>query len=706
MAGATPAVSASIWQLPARHVSRLHRGLRPYLDTDARVLDRMGLPPLAPALAVVGIVVLFALGHLINTNGDSGGNEPYKVLIRDVFTESMPYMILAVAVGLLAPTLGVLFVTAHVVTDLPVALMSPSELEPLPLALVGRAVSWWLLWLLAVEIPVTARSVAPRVNGALAGREGLQLPGAALAAALAAGVLAWVWTQAVTILIRPAFTWTNQSSPTYGAIAPAQETGIILALAAAAVGAAAAWIHLRSDPLAGMPLFAEPSTWPAGVPRIVGDVAAAALLTVALGGVITGTLDIVILFAALVGARPAARWVHQRLGVGQLLAPIPWLLRYIAGFLATYGIGLIVIPPLFNVFIGTEFLPLVITIALGMIVFEFLLAEPRDLAAAQRRVGAGTAALIFMFGGLGFLALAGPVSADNCSGRFDCYPAPFVAAGGSAAAAAAAAANRRNGPPPPPDKKPLEQARRATGLVSKTPGASQLSIPKFLVGKLIGWQLDTAGEISRQMGGDPPRADFDVVETATPLALPPELTATGDLPTAVGDAMRRLAEAQATAIAHGRAAIVSFDRYGGAREAGDRYWIARQAVTVIQHKKAWGAALADAASAIDAYLAALRAQGIESDPVTLEEARAEQDRLRERGLDPDELAACRALGASDEEIETMRQARLATPPEEMAGDTLSRLADVAVAYRAVAGATEALPMPPDPGVAPELSRAA
>lgn len=706
MAGTTRFATASAWQLPARQVSLLHRGLRPYLDTDARVLERLGLPPLAPALAVVGIVVLFAIGHLINTDGAPGGNEPYRILIRDVFTESMPYMILAVALGLLAPTLGVLFVTVHVLTDIPVSLMSPGELEPLPLALVGRAVSWWLLWLLAVEIPVTARSVGPRVNGALAGRPGLQLPGAALATALAAGVLAWVWTQAVTILIRPAFTWTNQFSPTYGAIAPAQETGIILALAAAAVGGVAAWSHLRSDPLAGLPLFAEPSTWPAGVPRIVGDVAAAVLLTVALGGVITGALDIAILFGALLGARPAARWIHQRLGVGQLLAPIPWLVRYVAGFLATYGIGLIVIPPLFDVFIGTEFLPLVITIALGMIVFEFLLAEPRDLPPAERRVGAGTAALMLVAGGLGFLALAGPVSADNCSGRFDCYPAPFVAAGGSAAAAAAAAANRRNGPPPPPDKKPLEQARRATGMVSKAPGGSHLSIPKFLVGKLIGWQLDTAGEISRQMGGDPPRTDFTEVERAVPIALPPELTATDGLPAPVADAMRRMAEAQATAIGHGRAAIVSFDRYGGARQAGDRYWIARQAVTVIEHKKAWGRALADAAAALEGYLEALRAQGIESDLVSVEDARAEHERLRTHGLEPEELAACRALGATEDEIETMRAARLATPPEQMAGDRLARLADVAAAYRAVAGATEALPMPPDPGVAPEIPQAA
>ena len=688
-----------LWTLPARLAGVVHGGVRAAVRGDVALLERLPVPPVAWPLVAVGIPVLAAVLHVVAPIGDPfNSNSPFVFSYADVYTESIPFMVIALLIGLLAPTLGVLFVLSFAVFDLIAAGLSPYELEPMHTAIAGRLVADWLLWLLAVEVPLLVRSAGLNVYEWRATPAGARVLAGAVAAAVSAAVLVWIWSQAVTYLVRPVFTWSSLFSPTYQAIATVQVTGVALAIIGGIAAAVTSGLRLSLAPRAGMPFFVEERRRRPEL-AIIGHLAASVLAVIALGGVISGTFDIALLLIALVAARPIASWGFSRIGGAELLARIPRIIRFVAGFAITYVIGLVVIPPLYDVYLfESEFLPLVITIAIGAVIFEFLLGEPstRAVAAPGMRAAAGgsgvaTLALALLAFGALYLALPSVALADNCSGRLDCNPSPWPAVGGAAGAGAAAGARRwgPKGPPPPPDKGPLDRAARAIGWISKTPGQKHLSVPMKGATALTSWQLDTAREISKSLGGDPPRDDFMEIAVAQPPSLP-EMPTDG-LPPRPAAALRELNAAQLDMIAYGQAAIISFDRYGGARRARDRRWAREQAAAVIRFKKQMGGAATAAADRMDTYLRSLREEGVADEAVTADEIRAYQARLQTQGFTQEEVAAARALGLTDEQIEASRQQQLAADPEMEAGSSQAYFTKVVAAYRELGETLSNLP---------------
>lgn len=231
----------------------------------------------------------------------------------------------------------------------------------------------------------------------------------------------------------------------------------------------------------------------------------------------------------------------------------------------------------------------------------------------------------------------------------------------------------------PPDKPSIKKARQATDLLSKAPGTKQLSIPKMLLGKLLGWQFDSANEISRQLGDDPPRDDYTEIAEASVRGVPP-IPYADYLGPEIVDALERSFRAHQEWRGHAEAAIVSFDRYGGAKKAGAREWVQKQAQAVIKHKQAMAPALRASADAV-------------------QEAWRLSESFKPMGSLPDEMVNqltsvdmdfARGLGIDDGSIASRQEAMSAD--RGIAED--KDIDQIAKAYRQMASSFERLPLPP------------
>lgn len=433
-----------VWTWPARFIGRLHRPLRASIRPDVAFIG--GLPIPSPHLLLPAIVIAIPLVFTL-----------LRITVTDVYTESLIFMALAAAIGFVAPALGVVFVFAHAAFDLIRSIGGTYAYSPFDYLLVvaGRAVSFYLLWLLVVEFPLIARSVpwAVMESGRPAEATTRRAVAAASAAA-AAALMTFVWTQAAPWLVRPVFTWTFAGAPTDPAIIPVQVWGGAIVGVAAATAGVMAWLRIgtaeaehagevKFDDLEDYDLGeleAEPGEGIAFVSRLATHLFAVFVL----GGLITGIIDLVLFGAAALAAQPLAMRVLAAPALRRALVAIPWIVRFAAGFAITFVIGVLVTNAVYQPVLGSEFFPLVVTTTVGLFLFHVLLgaeeAEDRAERAGATRSGAVAAVLAGLALGLAAqLAMPSPALASNCSGLSDCAGA-LASAGGAAAAAAAAAA--------------------------------------------------------------------------------------------------------------------------------------------------------------------------------------------------------------------------------------------------------------------------
>jgi hypothetical protein len=396
------------------------------------LIGAVALPLLAVALPL-----LLALGHL-----SRGGPwtyvleiDPWTVQIYDVFTESVPFMVAAAIVGLAAPAAGVLLVLAYGASDLVVTVLT-GELQPIPGALAGRLVSYALLWLLAVEIPLLGRQLFESVASSDAAPRARRTM-AVLIAAIGTGALVYVWTHGARLLIGAVY------YPTGTGLTPPPAFVVLLdnaILVAAAIGAAALVIfgvrylgasaHIGASAIEPGPLF------PRGSP--LGYIASLAVAFFILLALYDKPIDAVILIAGLLLARPVARFVLSVTRSARVLARIPWPIRLLAGFVATLAfaavfLGIVGISPLSR--LGN----MVIAVAVGLVIMEIFLAAD-EVADASRESAARRVAEGLTVGILILLALPAVALGDNGEAAADLSAA---AAAAGAAATAAAASRRR-----------------------------------------------------------------------------------------------------------------------------------------------------------------------------------------------------------------------------------------------------------------------
>jgi hypothetical protein len=344
-----------------------------------------------------------------------------------------------------------LFVVVFGVLDMGISFGDRWESTPIPTAQLGRLVSLWALWLVAAEIPAFARTLvrsAPRIAGNRAA--------GAISLALVTGGMTWVWTQVMPVLLRPVYVWSNLGDPARSAIMPVQLAGLAFAVAAGAVAGAAGWLRridgvtVAIDDLDVRRPPAPP--WLAAAKQL----AMAALLTLALGGLVSTTLDAVVLFVAFAVGGPLATMLATRTPMGGLLDRVPLLGRAMLAALLTFGAGLVLVGRLEDLGGPSEFFSVIAVTALGYLLARLVLApghrEPARQGASSPAAVGIVASSILLAAGLVGLGAAAPatVLADNCASFADCWSVPFLGAlvGGGLPLLAAFAMSWSPWPPP------------------------------------------------------------------------------------------------------------------------------------------------------------------------------------------------------------------------------------------------------------------
>jgi hypothetical protein len=227
-------------------------------------------------------------------------------------------------------------------------------------------------------------------------------------------------------------------------------------------------------------------------------------------------------------------------------------------------------------------------------------------------------------------------------------------------------------------KPPLDKAKKATDGVGML-GGPFTAIQRALVKIGLGSLFDKAGTASEQLGGDPPRQDYTEVATLEPVTID-----FGERPNDISqahfDAVVALGQALVAYNAAADAAIVSYDRYGGASAAQDLHWASVQMSSLIHYRKQAGLEATKVADAIAGLQDVLAAESADA-TLTVEDATSYLARLQSDGFNAEELASLHEVGLSDESIAALLAERIATSPEELAGSLSDRLADAEEAMR-------------------------
>ena len=221
----------------------------------------------------------------------------------------------------------------------------------------------------------------------------------------------------------------------------------------------------------------------------------------------------------------------------------------------------------------------------------------------------------------------------------------------------------------------ISKARKITGGLSKgtsvawrigTGGGAPWGIPQAGVGKILDFNFDTWGKAADALAGDPPRGDFQQIAMAEKARFTP-VTAGPKLSQARADAFNAFMDAALDLTGKLRAVTISLDRYGGALAAGDGAAADRQVRNAAKWDRHSGFAMLIVAEKLEALVKVCQDEGYQFPQVTAKAIKAHQDELRAKGFLADEVAAAKALGLTDEEIEECRQLRLRETPEDVVG---------------------------------------
>lgn len=309
-------------------------------------------------------VVGFALGLLCRI---------FFPQIYSTFSESLLFMMIVIAVSLLSGTMGAALLAGYIVEDLLVGNRAsvntgffPAELPPeglsgLPGVLGGKLVSYLLLSIPTITIPLLVRQLAPSIKlHTITDPNSRTFALAGLHAAIA-GVLIFLWAQSVVVLLRPLFTWVG-AVPTFQAINPVQAQWSFLV--GVGVVAAAGRVILermvaRTAPRATVAATLQRQRFTGEgqgilekVPGLVRVVIPPVVIAMLLAGTYDGWLDAIIVAAV---AAVLGLWRSRLIRIIPLpsqwsltIRRIPALIRLAAAPFIGYWLATIVITPMWT----------------------------------------------------------------------------------------------------------------------------------------------------------------------------------------------------------------------------------------------------------------------------------------------------------------------------------------------------------------------
>ncbi|HLL65742.1 MAG TPA: hypothetical protein VK453_08330 [Micromonosporaceae bacterium] len=350
-------ISDALWVgLPLR-VRRISAGLAVATVDGLYLAARPLIGLLAPIVAFVGgfVVGAFHPGFDI------------------IFTEALWLLMLVAAIGAASGAVGLYLTVGFALGDLTLGdhpsrtyqsyVTSPVE------AFAGQygslLLSYLLLAMLAVGVPIAAKSLAAEFMLPTSTPRALRAIVAIVTVIATTGLLVYVWLQSTPLLVRPVFVWTG-TQPTVEAMAPAQQSGAWVITFAVLAGTARSVVQLTSaanmggagaDPAAGTRLPGRMDELEARfrtaqpvvpllsrLPLPARLVIRAAFLTLILSGLYAAYWHALLTFVVLLAAQFLAAFLGTRApaGYARRMNRVPRLIRLLLVIVPVYLVGTLV----------------------------------------------------------------------------------------------------------------------------------------------------------------------------------------------------------------------------------------------------------------------------------------------------------------------------------------------------------------------------
>lgn len=376
-----------------------------------------------------------------------------RVGIAEMYAESVIFLLLALVIGLLGWTPGILLVLLYAGFDLVISLgYIPPE------TVFGRLISYAVLYGLVVLIPSAQRTIYLLVLQR--GRERIDEFGswdliAASVSALVTGGLVYLWATVAPYLIRPLFefrvgglsSWTARSLTVSRrtAVMTLQTNELLLAVAAFVAALVIAVGYQRRAGVVHVPHGLGSGTVLRGRLQWIGRLPRYALVLIVLAGIITDSLDIALILGALVAADLLLPVLVRVRIVRDIFRRIPWLVRVVLAFVVTFGVTQAVVEWRYRPLGDSEFFPFVLSLAIGLLVFRLLLdfdEVAMDYRIARMEEDDSTIVpgvmLVALIAGVFIATVPDVALADDCSGLSDCVRVATAAVSAAFAALVAA----------------------------------------------------------------------------------------------------------------------------------------------------------------------------------------------------------------------------------------------------------------------------
>jgi hypothetical protein len=398
------------------------------LITFAGPIGQAAFAVLAAVAVAYPIVASFVHASVEAFTTIRNGNDLFALamfpLFDFVYAESLPFMAAAAVLGLFSPALGALFVAVFVPADL-IATNASRELASMPWqipfgALISRLISYVMLWLLAVEIPLRVRAVGDIVGG---WDDGTGSTGrVVLGRVLAAAALVYVWTRSLPWVIAPVYTWSNIQIVQSSGIRPIWWNGQVLVIAAiAAAAVSAVWPGLPAGRPAegyGSDRDERPRSMTETVLRQTGAALVLALLS---AGLLTTVAEAAILVVGLLVMGPVVTVVGPRVPLPAALTGLPDPVRWAVAIAAGVGVAFVLLLLGGDGLYTDSYTGLMLVLALSGIVVRLLLVggTPAAGPVVQRQPPDLPAPVVSVLSLVAFallwLALPAIALGDDCS---------------------------------------------------------------------------------------------------------------------------------------------------------------------------------------------------------------------------------------------------------------------------------------------------
>lgn len=362
-------MTAAAASSPARSLERLWPSGAALLRDGATVMP-------TPAATRSAVVVAFVTGIVLG----------YLHLGNPIFSVSLPTLAVLAAVGGLGGRFGAAAWFGYVVTDA-VFYQFPQfeQMRSTPLFVLALIICYGVLAQLVVQMSPLASGLRQGITR-IVRPPSLAVPVAIVLGIALPATLAYLWTLAAPVLIRPLATWQNAYLPT-SAVQPLQTEGWVVVMVVAFAGAIRSLVE--REPRA-VPITVR--TPAGGRARWITLIVRALVITIFLSGIIDSFFEGVLTAALLVAAFAATSELHARIRpVSAVLRRIPLVVRLAVAALVALPIARAIYVPVLSLLYSPGFsanqgayLPVLVVAVVTMVLVLLLVPE------AVRRPRRGT----------------------------------------------------------------------------------------------------------------------------------------------------------------------------------------------------------------------------------------------------------------------------------------------------------------------------